>query len=449
MTTRPAGDRGALLALGFGTTVAMWAAGYVTHLPAVSAPSWLVAVLMVAMLFGGGFAAGRLWQPTAAAGIKAVLLASVLNLLVLGSLLSSTESPNSIVPSALVWLPGSLALGAVLGAAGAMAGARGWKAPSEPRDWTYGFALVAAAATLLLLGVGGLVTSQGAGLAVVDWPNSFGYNMFLYPLARMTGGVYYEHAHRLFGSLVGLTTLVLTVHLFRTEPRAWVRRLSVFALLLVIAQGILGGLRVTGRFTLATEASQTAPSTALAVVHGVTGQIFFGLVVALAIVASRRFRESPPALLAANAGTDRGLGPLLVVALLVQLAFGALLRHHGIGLVVHLSAAAVVATIAVVAGLRAWGLAGRPAEVRRLGSALMVGTALQVLLGFGALIAVGAEPGNASSGPVRAVLATPHQLNGAILLGLAVGLTTWTWRRLAPAPSPATLRGNDGAAVPG
>ena len=77
-----------------------------------------------------------------------------------------------------------------------------------------------------LLAVGGLVTSAEAGLAVVDWPNSFGYNMFLYPLARMTGGVYYEHAHRLLGSLVGLSTLVLALQLQSSERRGWVRGLG-------------------------------------------------------------------------------------------------------------------------------------------------------------------------------------------------------------------------------
>ena len=75
-----------------------------------------------------------------------------------------------------------------------------------------------------------MVTSKNVGLAVPDWPTTFGYNMFLYPLSRMTGAVYYEHAHRLFGSLVGLTTLVLAAHLLRVERRAWVKRLAVVAL---------------------------------------------------------------------------------------------------------------------------------------------------------------------------------------------------------------------------
>ncbi|MBW7939502.1 MAG: COX15/CtaA family protein, partial [Candidatus Omnitrophica bacterium] len=137
--------------------------------------------------------------------------------------------------------------------------------------------VVGVAATFLLIIVGGLVTSNDAGLAVVDWPNSFGYNMFLYPLSRMTGGIYYEHAHRLFGSLVGITTLVITFHLFRVDQRKWVKNFSLLVLAVVIAQGILGGLRVTGKFTLATSPEEVAPSLTLALVHGVLGQFFLGL----------------------------------------------------------------------------------------------------------------------------------------------------------------------------
>ena len=72
------------------------------------------------------------------------------------------------------------------------------------------------------------------------------------------GGIYYEHVHRLLGSLVGLVTLVLAVHLWRTEPRRWLRRLGFGALALVIVQGILGVLRVTGGFTLTTSPEEVS-----------------------------------------------------------------------------------------------------------------------------------------------------------------------------------------------
>lgn len=77
----------------------------------------------------------------------------------------------------------------------------------DSSSWPHRFALVTAASTLVLIFVGGLVTNTGAGLAVPDWPTTFGYNMFLYPWSHMVGGVFYEHSHRLIGSIVGLLTL--------------------------------------------------------------------------------------------------------------------------------------------------------------------------------------------------------------------------------------------------
>ena len=70
----------------------------------------------------------------------------------------------------------------------------------------------------MLISSGGLVTGFRAGMAVPDWPNTFGHNMFLFPFTKMTGGVFYEHAHRLLGSLVGLTALVLAILLSVRSP---------------------------------------------------------------------------------------------------------------------------------------------------------------------------------------------------------------------------------------
>src|SRR5713226_5856519 len=110
--------------------------------------------------------------------------------------------------------------------------------------WPHRLAVVTACATFLLLFIGGLVTSKGAGLAVPDWPTTFGYNMFLYPWSEMVGNILYEHSHRLVASCVGLLTIALAVALWFGERRTWLRWLGVTALLVVIAQGILGGLRV-------------------------------------------------------------------------------------------------------------------------------------------------------------------------------------------------------------
>src|SRR5262250_3268809 len=96
-------------------------------------------------------------------------------------------------------------------------------APTAVR-WPHWLAVITAAATLVLIVAGGVVTNTGSALAVPDWPTTFGQNMFLFPWSRMVGGVLYEHSHRLIGSAVGLLTMILAIGLWITEPRRWVRR---------------------------------------------------------------------------------------------------------------------------------------------------------------------------------------------------------------------------------
>src|SRR3989442_9992459 len=103
-------------------------------------------------------------------------------------------------------------------------------------------ALGTVAGTGVLIVLGGLVTNTGAALAVPDWPSTFGHNMFLFPWSRMVGGVFYEHSHRLAGALVGLLTVALAAALWREGGR--LRQLGLVAVAVVLAQGVLGGLRV-------------------------------------------------------------------------------------------------------------------------------------------------------------------------------------------------------------
>ncbi|RMF71889.1 MAG: hypothetical protein D6738_12950, partial [Acidobacteria bacterium] len=115
-------ERGSVLALGFGTTVAMWIAGYVLRLPGVEAPPPVLLAVFVALLLAGGALAGRVTRGGAARGAAVGLLVAALDMLVLGSLLGG-DRPGEVRPSALVFVPGALAAGAALGAAGAVVGA--------------------------------------------------------------------------------------------------------------------------------------------------------------------------------------------------------------------------------------------------------------------------------------------------------------------------------------
>ncbi len=424
MSERPQGGaRGAgdILAIGFGTTVALWAVGYLARLPVVLAPPAVVLALLVAVPAGAGFIAGRRGIGSVARGAAAGAVSGLLNLLVLGSFLATNDRTNGLVPSAAFWVPGSILFASVLTAAGTALGIRARSVAVVAPNWTGAFARVAVCATFLLLVAGGLVTSNQAGLAVVDWPRSYGYNMFLYPFSRMTGGIYYEHAHRLLGALVGLTTVTLAVHLLRVESRAWVRRMAGGAVLLVIVQGVLGGLRVTEK------------AIALAVVHGVTAQLFFSLLVGLAAVTSTAWTSARERRASPSAGTDIRMTTIAIAALVVQIVLGALQRHLAWGLMLHVVSAFVVAGLTVSAGARGWGLHPDEPILKRAGLTVLYVTGLQLMLGFSAWIARGAFATGAMTEGWKVVLTTLHQGTGAVLLASTVCLRFWLARLLEPA----------------
>src|ERR671910_199622 len=110
--------------------------------------------------------------------------------------------------------------------------------------WLNRFIKLVAASTVLLIAAGGMVTSTDSGLAVPDWPNTYGEFMFSYPYEKWVGGIFYEHGHRLIASTVGFLTIVLAIWTWKVEPRRWIRRLAFAALAIVILQGLLGGLTV-------------------------------------------------------------------------------------------------------------------------------------------------------------------------------------------------------------
>jgi cytochrome c oxidase assembly protein subunit 15 len=191
------------------------------------------------------------------------------------------------------------------------------------QNGVHGLAVFTVGATLLMLCLGGLVTSHNVGMAVPDWPNSFGYNMFLLPVQDWVGGVFYEHSHRLWGTGIGLLTTLLALGLAWTDERQWVRSLGLIALALVVVQGLLGGFRVT----------ENSPF--LAWVHGVMAQVFFVLVAFVALATSPWWQKEANGWQPVSVDR-RWIGPLaLAVALVfVQLLLGAAMRHAQLGLAI-------------------------------------------------------------------------------------------------------------------
>ncbi|MEL7497855.1 MAG: COX15/CtaA family protein [Planctomycetota bacterium] len=177
-----------------------------------------------------------------------------------------------------------------------------------------------------LIWLGGLVTTYDAGMAVPDWPGTYGYNMFLYPVETWLFGPFdllVEHGHRLLASLSGIVAIVLVVATFKVEPRRWVRWFSVILLLLIILQGGLGGARVL------------MDERIIAKIHGCVGPTFFISVVAFCVVTSRWwFTGSRGEVMpTSDQAGPRWLGRFAIFMLLLclsQLVLGALVRHVGI-----------------------------------------------------------------------------------------------------------------------
>ena len=445
-------DRDAILALGFGTAVAMWEVGYVGRLPFVQAPGALLFVLFVACLLAGGFLAGRLHPRAELAGAQAGGLAALIDLLVLGSVLGDLIKSRTLTPAqagggALAFV----AIGAGLGALGAAAGHRSRRGDAPRVPWPPIMGVVTAAATLLLLTVGGLVTSNEAGLAVVDWPGTEGSLMFLYPLSQMTGGIYYEHAHRLFGALVGLTTLTLAVVVWRTDDRRWLKNLAALAVLLVCVQGVLGGLRVTGHFTLSADPNDTRPSLALAFAHGALAQVFFSILGVIAAALTPWWKACAARTPSEHGEADRQLSAWLVGLVGVQLLLGAYVRHFHAGVVWHITMAVVVIVVGIATGVRSWGLYSKLPALPKVGLALCIFLGCQLLLGVGALVT--SEYGDPTH-PLAVPLTTSHQTLGAIILATAVQVFVWQRRLVepaeepsAPTPAPAATPGEPPAGV--
>ena len=180
------------------------------------------------------------------------------------------------------------------------------------------FSLFTVFSTFCLIVAGGLVTSTGSSLAVPDWPLAYGK-----VLPPMVGGILYEHSHRLIATFVGMLTIVLTVWLWRSEQRRWLKALGIVALAAVISQGLLGGLTVV--FLL---------PTAISVAHATLAQTYFSIVCSIALFTSRWWQTDYPKLGVARDSSLLRLSVMTTACIFVQLILGALMRHTGSGLVV-------------------------------------------------------------------------------------------------------------------
>ena len=358
------------------------------------------------------------------------------------------------------------------------------------RPWLHRLAVLTAVTTFILICMGGLVTSTDSGLAVPDWPTTFGYNMFLYPLSKTVSGflfsvdpnlqadldkgnlsmglrkgleknkisvsenviisteaqgsrwkladkanertytliksgerldvyvhgVLYEHSHRLIGSIVGFLTIVLMVSIWAKDTRKWMKWLGVIALVAVIIQGVMGGLRVTNL------------SRVLAIIHACFAQAFFALTASLALFTSRSWLQTSAKIETIDAARLRNLNLITLGLIYAQFIFGAILRHTGNRLDAHLLFAGLV-TIHIFLLLRRI-LRDHLENLAWVRLILLLGglLAVQLTLGFGAYLAEFTAFGKGVAPVAGITITTAHVAIGALMLVVSVILTLNVFR---------------------
>ena len=364
--------------------------------------------------------------------------------------------------------------------------------------WLHRVAVLTAVMTFILICMGGLVTSTDSGLAVPDWPTTFGYNMFLYPLSKTVSGflfsvdptlqtdldegnlsenlrsalenneisisenavisteeeggrwrltdsenertytliksdarldvyvhgVLYEHTHRLIGSIVGVLTILLLVAIWAKDDRRWLILLGAIALLAVIVQGVMGGLRVTHL------------SRALAIVHACFAQVFFGLTASLVLFTSRGWLQIWQRIEDAGASRLRRLSGITLVLIYVQFIFGAILRHTGTRLDAHLLFAALVTIHVFLLSGRV--LSDYLGYLRLVRPVLVLSglLAVQLVLGGAAYVAEFTSVGEVVSSSMSVIITTAHVAIGALMLVMSVVVTVIVYRLTSLDPTP-------------
>ncbi|MEO8436624.1 MAG: COX15/CtaA family protein [Pyrinomonadaceae bacterium] len=277
------------------------------------------------------------------------------------------------------------------------------------------FTLLVTGATFVLIVAGALVTSHDAGLAAPDWPLSFGQ---VFP--RMVGNLFWEHGHRLIATSVGALTIALNFYLYKSEPRRWVRWLGFVAFVLVVAQGLLGGLTVKLLLPLWVSSA-----------HATLAQIFFCTMVSLSVFTSPGWGTPRTRVEETGRFSLRHLCTTAGVMILGQLVLGATLRHSATWdqhlptslVLAHVTGAVLVTAILVSVFLV---LSRRHADLtylRRPANVAMLLLGLQLLLGVAAYITREWSPNDPQPLNPMVAITVAHVACGALVFASTIVLT--------------------------
>lgn len=306
----------------------------------------------------------------------------------------------------------------------------------EYSPWPHRLAVLLCCATFPLIWVGGLVTTYKAGMAVPDWPTTYGYNLFLYPWQTWVFGpfdLFIEHSHRLLGALVGFLAISFAIVTFVKDDRRWMRFAAIAALLLVIVQGLLGGARVR------------LEEQGLAMIHGCFGLATFAYLAAMGVVTSRFWKSHTQVVGSASSRAILKLSVILAALVYMQVVLGAMLRHvpvsappqyFRVAVLFHLLVAAAVVAHAVLVFRRVRAQYRQERLLFWPAATLLSLVLLQLLLGASTWVLKYGWPGGLANlsftasftigakSLLQTTVTTAHVAFGALILAVSVMLST-------------------------
>src|SRR6201988_3215675 len=284
------------------------------------------------------------------------------------------------------------------------------------------YAILVACATFFLIIAGALVTSNDAGLATSDWPLSNGQ---VFP--KMVGNLFWEHGHRMVATTIGVLTIGLMFFVLFKESRSWVRKLGVCALVLVIAQGLLGGLTVKLMLPLAVSAA-----------HATLAQLFFCTTVSLAVVTAPSLHRNQATIAEQGTVPVRYLCLAVAATVFLQLIIGATLRHSATWdkplptelLLAHVGGALSVTLLLAITATTI--LRRHPNQIFLTRPALIALALLgiQLLLGLAAYVTRQASPHDPQPLNPMVAITVAHVACGALVFATTIILTLRSFKRL-------------------
>ena len=321
---------------------------------------------------------------------------------------------------------------------------RGVESEGGPHRGVYWFAVVLAGMTLVLLIAGALVTTRDAGDSVPDWPLSFG--RWLIHSDYFVANVRYEYSHRFIAGVVGVTTFAFAVFAYLSDRRTWFKRMAVIVFLGVVAQALIGGVRVLF----------PTYKPLIAVPHALVAQSFFTAIVAMAVFASRGWWAERELRLDEGAPSLRRLSIITVGSVLVQLVLGAGFRHQAFGIIPHILGAVAVTALVVWTAARVFSRHEADAFLKRPAALALALLVAQVGLGVATYLARLASYDDPQPLEPLITLTALHLIVGASTLATLVVLSLRCHRVLAANPEQAertaegpakTIRSPRGATV--